>query len=160
MSIRTTALHNSKKEILKFNGMNLQKMGVTEFAEFMDFVNMYDTPGSDDMTTGQWKKLYACLSEINKRLQSNYMIYENPHGVMFDVSTHTLGTKEDLLEAKEPAPAKESSVDKLKRYIKEVEDLDQRIEYMQKRREEFKAKIAELKSDFMSVMESMEKLGI
>jgi hypothetical protein len=145
-------LHTSKKMLLRFSDVDLGKMGIAEHEEFLQFVDSLTE--KDELSRGQFNKLFAILCNINDKTEMNYRIYENPLGVFFDVTTHTMGG-EDILEEEKERPEhvlRESNIDKIKRYVFEVQQLDLKIDHLVKRKQEIVAKIKPLQDELMALV--------
>ena len=150
-------LHSNKKMLLRFSDIGLERLGVVEHEEFFLFIDSLTE--KDELSTGQWKKLFAVLCSINEKTEMNYRIYENPLGVFFDVTTHTMGGEDILEEDNErPGPVRESIADKLKRYAFEVHQLDLKMDYLKKRRQEIVEKMKPLNDDVQALAKEVASI--
>jgi hypothetical protein len=159
--------HTHKKELLRFADLDLKnyRMG-EEFADFMAYVDGIDKPDPDAMSLGQWKKLYAFLRKLSDKANANYCIYQNKFDVFFDVTSNCLGTEDEISEeTDEPTignsrqGSKESSIDKLKRYKYEVDQIDLKIAHLQEGRKEYIEKIEPLKIELSALLDEFSAYG-
>ena len=157
--------HTHKKELLKFADLDLKSHGVEEeFADFMAFIDEIEYADPEALTTGQWKKLYAVLRKLSDKTNINYCIYQNKYNIFFDVTSNCLGTEDEISEeAEKPSAArsvKESSLDKLKRYKYELDQLDLKIAHLQERRKEYIEKMEPLKMELALLLEELSGKGL
>jgi hypothetical protein len=159
--------HTHKKEILRFENLDLKSYRLNEeFADFMAYVDEISKPDPDALSLGQWKKLFAFLRKLSDKTNTNYCIYQNKFDVFFDVTSNCLGTEYEISEENdEPSigdfrqGSKESSIDKLKRYKYEVDQIDLKIAHLQERRKEYLEKMEPLKTELASLMDELSGYG-
>jgi hypothetical protein len=158
--------HTHIKEVLRFEDLdlNIGEAGV-EFTDFMKYVDDIEKPDPDSMPSGQWKKLFAFLRTLANKTGVNYCIYQNRFNVFFDVTSHCLGTGDEILEEDDdnsgnPSAGKEeSAIDKLKRYKYELDQVDMKIAHLQKRRQEYVGKIEPLRAELASLLDDLSGYG-
>ena len=156
--------HTRKKEILKFEDLDLKSYGLDkEFSEFMVYIDDVNQPDTDALTVGQWKKLFAVLRTLSDKANRNYCIYENKNKVFFDVTSNCIGSEDEVSEDNDDASPiirnKESSLEKLKRYKYELEQIDLKIAHLQERRKEYIEKIEPLKMELATLLDDLSKFG-
>jgi hypothetical protein len=159
--------HTLKKEILRFSNLDLKNYGMEkDFADFMAYVDGIEKPDLNAMTLGRWKKLYAFLRKLSDKTNTNYCIYENKFKIFFDVTSNCLGTEDEISEENDGPfvdisrqGSKESSIDKLKRYKYEVDQIDLKIAHLQERRKEYLEKMEPLKTELASLMDELSGYG-
>jgi hypothetical protein len=156
--------HTHKKEILRFSDLDLKNYGMDkEFADFMAYVDNIERPDLDAMSGGQWKKLFAVLRILADKTNINYCIYRNKFNILFDVTSNCLGFEDEISEENnEPSSlrsTKESSIDKLKRYKYELDQIDLKIAHLQERRKEYLEKIEPLKMELATLLDELSGYG-
>ena len=157
--------HTRRKEILRFADLDLKLYDLdNEFGDFIKYIDEIDQPDPDALTVGQWKKLFAVLRKLAEKSNTNYCIYENSHGVFFDVTSNCLGTEDEISEENDDAAitvarGKESSIEKLKRYKYELDQIDLKIAHLQERRKEYIEKIEPLKMELATLLDDLSKYG-
>jgi vacuolar-type H+-ATPase subunit I/STV1 len=159
--------HTHKKEILRFADLDLKSYGMEkEFADFIAYVDDIDRPNPDALSVGQWKKLFALLRKLSDKMNINYCIYQNKSKVFFDITSNCIGTEDEISEEKDGLSvenfrqsSKESSIDKLKRYKYEVDQIDLKIAHLQERRKEYLEKIEPLKMELATVLDELSGYG-
>jgi hypothetical protein len=156
--------HTHKKEVLRFADLDWQSCGLeNEFADFMGYVDDIERPDLEDLTLGQWKKLYAFLKKMSDKDGVNYCIYQNKSSVFFDVTSNCAGSEDEISEDNEGPSLqrgqnpRESSVEKLKRYKYEVDQLDLKIAHLQERRREYLKMMDPLKMELASVLDDLSR---
>jgi hypothetical protein len=157
--------HTHKKEILRFADLDLKNYGMNkEFADFMTYVDEIDKPDPEALSLGQWKKLFAFLRKLSDKASLNYCIYQNKFDVFFDVTSNCVGSEDEISEENEepsignsPQGTRESSLDKLKRYKYERDQIDLKIVHLQARRKEYDDKIEPLKIELATLLDELSK---
>jgi hypothetical protein len=147
-----------KKEILRFSDLDLKNYGMDkEFADFMGYVDNIERPDLDAMSGGQWKKLFAVLRIVAEKTNINYCIYQNKFDILFDVTSNCLGLYDEISEDELNflRTGKESSIDKLKRYKYELDQIDLKIAHLQERRKEYLEKIEPLKMELATLLDEL-----
>jgi hypothetical protein len=109
--------------------------------DFLDFLNTIEhlTVAENNLTGGQWNYLFAIMAELRKNHNINYYIYENPHGLLFDTSNHTMECIEGVRHKE-----KENELDKLKRLKQERARIKLNIRDMEKELQEIDREIEKL----------------
>lgn len=159
--------HTHKKEILRFADLDLESYGMNkEFADFMAYADGIDKPDLESLSLGQWKKLFAFLRSLSDKANANYCIYQNKFDIFFDVTSNCLGTEDEISEEDDEGAlggssrnAKESPVDKLKRYKYELDQIDLKIAHLQERRKEYIDKIDPLKRELAALLDEISIYG-
>ena len=158
--------HTRRKEILKFADVNLATFGLEkEFSDFMAYVDEIDQADPDALTTGQWKKLFAFLRSLADKTKTNYCIYQNKSNIFFDVTSNCIGLEDEIAEDDTgsilvtPRHVKESSIDRLKRYKHEIEQIDLKIAHLQERRKEYIERLEPLKMELASLLDDLSGYG-
>ena len=102
LMIKTTTISNSPKKILKWDDTildgnledyGLDKDSVFPFLHYLNDVNTLSDALSS-LSVGKWKFLFAILRKLSGKDNSNYCFYENPEGLLFDITTHSVEYKE------------------------------------------------------------------
>jgi hypothetical protein len=130
-------------------------------------VDSIDKPDPDALSVGQWKKLFALLRKLSDKTNMNYCIYQNKLNIFFDVTSNCIGTEDEISEEDEdqiPAGGsfrntKESTIDKLKRYKYELDQIDLKIAHLQERRKEYIDKIEPLKMELATLLDELSTYG-
>jgi hypothetical protein len=159
--------HTHKKEILRFSDLDLHSYGLeNEFGEFIAYIDDINQPDPDILSLGQWKKLFALLRKLSDKTSINYCIYQNKSNVFFDVTSNCLGTEDEISEENDGPfletyrqSARESLVDKLKRYKYEVDQIDLKIAHLKERRKEYLEKMEPLKMELATVLDELSGYG-
>jgi hypothetical protein len=157
--------HTHKKEILRFADLDLKNYGMDkEFADFMVYVDEIDKPDPDALSLGQWKKLFAFLRKLSDKASMNYCIYQNKFDVFFDVTSNCVGSEYEISEENEgstignsPQGVRESSLDKLRRYKYERDQINLKIAHFQARRKEYDDKIEPLKMELAALLNELSE---
>jgi hypothetical protein len=159
--------HTHKKEILRFADLDLKSYRLeNEFGDFMDYVDDIDRPDPDVLSLGQWKKLFAFLRKLADKSNINYCIYQNKSNVFFDITSNCIGTEDEISEENDGPivenyrqNSKESSIDKLKRYKYEVDQINLKITHLEERRKEYLEKMEPLKTELATVLDELSGYG-
>jgi hypothetical protein len=137
-----------------------------EFSDFMSYVDEVDKPDPAALSLGQWKKLFAFLRRLSDKSNINYCIYQNKFNVFFDVTSNCLGTEDEISEDEDGDSVinpvrnvKESSIDKLKRYKYELDQIDLKIAHLQERRREYVEKMEPLKTELATLLDELSGYG-
>ena len=154
-------VHTYKKAILRFADLDLRSYGMDkEFSSFMAYVDDIQAVDLDILTTGQWKKLYAALRSLADKTNVNYCIYQNKWNIYFDVTSNCIGTEDEISEddgelVVRNTPSRESSLDKLKRYKYELEQIDMKIVHLEERRKEYIEKMEPIKIELATLLDDL-----
>jgi hypothetical protein len=144
--------------------LNIGEAGA-EFTDFMRYVDSIEIPDTNSMSSGQWKKLFAFLRTLADKTGANYCIYQNRFNVFFDVTTHCLGTEDEILEEGDGNSGNffvgkgETSIDVLKRYKYELDQIDLKIAHLQKRRKDYIEKMEPLKAELSELLDGLLGYG-
>lgn len=146
MMIETTRLHTTPKRVLHYDDdvvADGKSCNAKDYEQFLKFLDNFDSLvlAEGAMTEGRWKYLFAIVRNFADNLNVNYCIYENPAGLLFDVTTHSIELKETMAVRD---TAKETDADRLIRLRAEREQVILKIEHLQNRKADIEEKCIEL----------------
>jgi hypothetical protein len=89
-------------EILKWDGVELESVKHLLFNEeqysFLKFINGFNivSDASCFMTSNRWELLYSILKALSNHYDTNFHVYENPYGLLFDITNQLIAHKESV----------------------------------------------------------------
>jgi len=163
--VSTTRTHTTPKKILSHDSQMLYLIlnpqdgpsalkdvkdieGMRSFFRYIDDFESA-TQANAYMTNGKWKLLFSFIRKLATHHNVNYCVYQNPYGILFDVTLHDASFEESLLLQSQGQPAKETDVEKLQRYKDERDQIEIKIKHLQAKKAETQEKITELLQSFL-----------
>ena len=151
--IQTTRVHTSAKMVLKWDDSRLDASipGLDEeHFSFLRFLNDFDSLSDavSAMSEGRWKYLFCIVrGKVTAATGVNFCIYENPHGLWFDVTLHSVEFKE--VEQVHKDVKVETEAEQLQRLKDERVQIDLKIKNLQEKRVDVCDRIHELLEKIM-----------
>jgi hypothetical protein len=142
----TTRLHSTPKRILHWEDDCIQtgECKVKDFRTFLRFLDDFDSLGlaESSLSEGRWKLLFAICRGFAESTGINYCIYENPHGMQFDVTCRMIEFKEAQTLHREIYV--ETDAEKLERLKEERIQVKLKIQNLQTKEKEITARMREI----------------
>jgi hypothetical protein len=112
------------------------------------------------LSHNKWKKLYALFAEVCNRLHKNYRVYLSLEGLLYDTTTHSIVTAEEISDERLHKDALSDALDtaeidqlhQLKRWKLEIDQLAIKIDQMTDKRKELVEKYDEAKLKFVEML--------
>jgi len=150
----SAAKYGTQKHIIRYDNPifeNGEDYGFEQdrISTTLAYINDYQTIGEvvQMMTEGRWKFLYALVRGIADHLKKNYCIYENPNGILMDVTTWNVETTDGL--KLNPTIKSENDAEKLQRLKDERIMVELKIKELQEKHKSLKNEMIELLHEFM-----------
>ena len=142
--VQTTRVHTTPKRVLHWDDEAVadeKNCDVTDYRMFLKFINDFESLSiaENSLSEGKWKLLYAIMRRFAETLGVNYCVYENPAGLLFDVTNQSIEFKEASLVRE-----RETDSDQLQRLKEERLQLELKIESLQKKRIQINERILKL----------------
>ena len=145
----TTRVHTTPKRVLHWNDDEAEdekNCGVKDYKPFLKFLNDFDSISMAEaaLTEGKWKFLFAIMRSFAEALSVNYCIYENPSGILFDVTSHGIEYKEA-----QAVRERETEAEQLQRLKAELAQIDMKIDHLRNKREEVNDRLVNILRKFI-----------
>ena len=147
--VMTTRVHTTPKRVLHWNDEELEdekNCSVKDYKLFLKFVNDFESISMAvcSMTDGKWKFLYAILRNFADALEINYCVYENPTGMLFDITSHSIEYKEAAVVRE-----RETEAEQMQRLKLELAQIDMKIDHLRNKRKELSERLMRLVQMFV-----------
>lgn len=145
--------HTTPKAVMTFAEADNQAINGQQLDFLANVVEAIDQ--NPFLTEGKWKMLYACVRTVALSRRVNYCIYRNKFGVNFDVTLHTAYMDGEDVDQK---IVEESSSDKIKRLLAEIDQVDIKIEHLKETRCNLVERLNAAKVEFVDIYERINKV--